>query len=41
MALESAIRKDYNIKLNIRIGFLKFKNGTVSFDNIPTANEID
>lgn len=41
MTLESAVRKDYNLKLNLKIGFLKFKGGSLIFENNATANEID
>lgn len=41
MAAESALRKDYYVKLNIRVGFLKMKQGQISFDNLATAAEID
>lgn len=41
MAIESAIRKEYHVKLNLRIGFLKFRHGQVCFENMATAAEID
>lgn len=41
MAVQSATRKEYQVKLNLRIGFLKIRNGQLSFDNVATAKEID
>lgn len=40
LAVESCIRKDYFVKLNLRVGFLKFKHQSVMFDNLVTYNEI-
>ena len=33
MAIETAVRKDYYVKLNLRIGFLKFKLSGFFFEN--------
>ena len=33
MAIETAVRKDYYVKLNLRIGFLKFKQSGFYFEN--------
>ena len=33
MAVESAMRKNYNVKLNLRVGLLKFKEYRVLFEN--------
>lgn len=41
MAMEAALRKNYNIKFNIKIGFLKFKSGQLTFENNASAAEID
>ena len=41
VAVESAARKDYHVKLNLRIGFLKFKNLQVIFDNLATHKQLD
>lgn len=41
MAVESATRKEYNVKLNLRVGFLKFRHGQMCFENMATAQEID
>lgn len=35
--VESTLKKDLQVKLNLRIGFLKFKNGSVQFDNLATV----
>ena len=36
MAVETAMRKNYQVKLNLRLGFLKFQDGVVRFDNLAT-----
>ena len=41
MALETAMRKGYNIKLFLRIGWLKLVDGTVHFDNNASAKDLD
>jgi len=41
MAVETAMRKDYYVKLNLRVGFLKFKQNCFHFENQVTAEELD
>lgn len=41
MAVESAMRKSCNVKLNLRIGLLKFKENKIWFENQATNAEID
>jgi len=41
MAIETAMRKDYYVKLNVRVGFLKFKQNTLYFENLVTTEELD
>ncbi len=33
--------KDYCVKLNTKVGFLKFKNSCIQFENYATKQEID
>jgi hypothetical protein len=39
MAVETAMRKDYYVKLNLRVGLLKFKQNNFYFENHITAEE--
>ena len=39
--VQSAVQKDYQVKLYIRIGFLKFRNSRVWFDNLASNDEIE
>ncbi len=41
MAIETAMRKDYYVKLNVRVGFLKFKQNTLHFENLVSSEELD
>lgn len=41
MAIETAMRKDYYVKLNVRVGFLKFKQNVLHFENLVSQDEID
>jgi hypothetical protein len=41
MAVQSAMRKEYQVKLNLRIGFLKIRSGQLSFENVASTKEID
>ena len=41
MAVETAMRKDYYVKLNLRIGFLKFKQNCFHFENQVTEEDLD
>jgi hypothetical protein len=41
MAVSSAARKDYHVKLNMRIGFIKIRNKCLSFENLASGEEID
>ena len=41
MAIETAMRKDYYVKLNVRVGFLKFKQNTLHFENLVSTEELD
>ena len=41
MAVEATVSKDFRIKLNTRIGFLKFKPGAFFFDNMPKVSDYD
>ena len=37
MAIESAMKMRYTVKLNMRIGWLKFSDGNFFFDNLASA----
>lgn len=39
--VDQALRREAQIKLNMKVGFLKFRNGAVSFENFATVHEID
>jgi len=41
IAVETAMRKNYPVKLNLKLGFLKFNENKLFFDNIATGAEID
>ena len=41
MAVEATVAKEYRIKLNPRLGFLKFSTGKFFFDNMPQAGDLD
>jgi hypothetical protein len=41
LAIETAMRKDYFVKLNIRVGFLKFKQNNLFFENFVSNEELD
>ena len=41
MAIETAMRKDYFVKLNFRVGFLKFRQNIFFFENFVTNEELD
>jgi len=41
MAIETAVRKDYFVKLNLRVGFLKFKQNGFYFENLVSSDELD
>lgn len=34
-----ALAKDYSIKLNVRIGFIKFREHVMFFENMPCMGE--
>lgn len=38
MAVETAMRKQYSVKLNCRIGWLKFNGNQVFFDNLASKD---
>lgn len=35
------MRKDYYVKLNVRVGFLKFKQNILTFENYVSREELD
>lgn len=35
------MRKNYQVKLNLRVGFLKFVENTVRFDNLASDRDLD
>ena len=41
VAVNSCVKKDYFVKLNMRIGFLRFRNGSVQFENIAAGKDAD
>lgn len=41
MAVSSAARKDYHVKLNVGIGFIKIRSKCLSFENLASSEEID
>ena len=41
MACEATVSKDYRLKLNLRLGFLKLRRGKFFFDNMPKQGEFD
>ena len=41
MAIGATVTKDYRIKLNYRLGFLKFRNSKFFFDNMPKSGDFD
>lgn len=38
MAVETAMRKDYFVKLNLRLGFIKFRQNSFYFENKQSDN---
>jgi len=38
MAVETAMRKDYFVKLNLRVGFIKFRQNSFYFENIKQSD---
>jgi len=38
MAVETAMRKDYCVKLNLRVGFIKFRQNSFYFENIKQSD---
>jgi len=40
-AVRSATKKEYSVKLGMRVGFIKFKRGQVLFDNLVAPGEVD
>jgi hypothetical protein len=41
MAVETAMKKSYNVKLNFRIGWLKFSDNSVYFDNLASKQDFE
>ena len=41
MAVETAMKKCYNVKLNLKIGHLKFTEHSVFFDNLGVKQDPD
>ena len=39
-AVGIAAQKDYQIKLNLRVGYLKFRQDNMTFENMANANEM-
>jgi hypothetical protein len=40
MAVETAMKKSYNVKLNFRVGWLKFSDNSLYFDNLATKQDV-
>ena len=40
-AVRTAIKKEYFVKLGMRVGFLKFRRGQMLFDNLVAPGEVD
>jgi hypothetical protein len=41
MAVETAMKKSYNVKLNFRLGWLKFNDNCFYFDNLAQKSDLD
>jgi len=41
MAVETAMKKNYNVKLNFRVGWLKFCDNSFYFDNLASKKDLE
>ena len=39
-ATSMALEKDYSVKLNLRVGFMKFRRNHVAFENMPKQSDL-
>ena len=40
-SIGSAVRKDFSVKLGVRVGFLKISHGQLKFDNLASERDMD